>query len=179
VTSVGCYNEIDDHDFQPRDGFMKIGVLSDTHGEVGATRHALQALAHKGVEMLIHCGDVGVEVVPLLHEQTAHFVCGNIDDREALREAIQDPAHTLHEPLGAIEIEGLRIAFLHGDDVKLLRHTIQSGSWDLVCHGHTHAFAKTKQGRTVVLNPGAVSHTTQPSLAVVELPSMEIEQLML
>jgi uncharacterized protein len=158
---------------------MKIGVLSDTHGEVRATQRALLALEKIAVDVLIHCGDVGVEIVSLLEQQTTHFVCGNIDDPEALRAAIQAPAHRLHEPLGTIEVDGVRIAFLHGDDVKLLRHTIHSGHWDLVCHGHTHAFSKARQGRTLVLNPGAVAHTTQPSMAVVDLPSLDVEQLTL
>lgn len=155
---------------------MKIGVLSDTHGEVRATQRAIRVIEQQGVDVVIHCGDVGGEVVPLLEEHTVHFVCGNIDDPASLRAAVQAPAHQLHEPLGAIEIDGLRIAFLHGDDIKLLRHTIHSGHWDLVCHGHTHVFSKEKHGRTVVLNPGAVAHTSQPSMAVVDLPSLEVEQ---
>jgi len=158
---------------------MKIGVLSDTHGEIRATSRALEVLNSQGVDAIIHCGDVGIEVVPLLHGRIVHFVPGNIDDLEALREAITEPAHTLHEPLGVLEVEGRRIAFLHGDDVKLLRHTVHSGTWDLVCHGHTHVFARSQEGRTTVLNPGAVSRTGQPSTAVVELPSMEIRQLSL
>lgn len=156
---------------------MKIGVLSDTHGEVWATQRALKVLGDYGVDALIHCGDVGSEIVPLLCGMRAHFVCGNIDDPEALRTAIREPEHTLHEPIGSLEIEGVRIAFLHGDDVKLLRHTIHCGRWDVVCHGHTHAYAKTQLGGTLVLNPGAVAHTTQPSIAVMELPSFEVQQL--
>ncbi len=158
---------------------MKIGVLSDTHGEVSATQRAVRILHRQGVDIVIHCGDVGTDVVPLLHGLKAHFVCGNTDDPGVLREAIHEPAHTLHEPLGVLEVEGRRIAFLHGHDVRLLRHTIHSGHWDLVCHGHTHAFTQAKEGDTVVLNPGAVSHTTQPSVAVVDLASMEIKQISL
>jgi uncharacterized protein len=156
---------------------MKIGVLSDTHGEVSATRRALEVLRNHGVGVFIHCGDVGEEVVPLLKGLTTHFVCGNVDDANLLRGVLREPEHTLHEPLGVLEIEGCRIAFLHGDDVILLRHTIHSGHWDLVCHGHTHIFSQARQGNTVVLNPGAVSHTSQPSAAMVELPSMEVRHL--
>ena len=134
---------------------MKIGVLSDTHGEVGAAQQAIRILHEQHVGLAIHCGDVGAEVVPLLKGLPTHFVPGNMDDPERLREAITEPEHTLHEQLGTLEIEGRRVAFLHGDDVKLLRHTIHSGHWDLVCHGHTHAFSSGFEGRTLVLNPGA------------------------
>ena len=60
---------------------------------------AVQILNGQGVEVLIHCGDVGPEIVPLLGGMTAHFVCGNIDSLDALRNAIRETAHTLHAPL--------------------------------------------------------------------------------
>ena len=106
---------------------MKIGVLSDTHGEMGAVRQAIRILHEQHVGLAIHCGDVGAEVVPLLKGLPTHFVPGNMDDPEQLREAITEPEHTLHQQLGTLEIEGRRLAFLHGHDVKLLRHTIHSG----------------------------------------------------
>jgi uncharacterized protein len=156
---------------------MKIGVLSDSHGAVDSVQRALQILDGLQTRMVIHCGDVGVEAVPLFSGVRTHFVCGNMDSAEGLREAITDPAHTLHEGLGTLEIEGRRMAFLHGHDVKLLRHTIHSGHWDLVCYGHTHVFSSGIEGRTLVLNPGALTRTNHPSLAVVELPSLEVTEL--
>jgi putative phosphoesterase len=156
---------------------MKIGVLSDTHGETQSVRQAVRVLNQLGVSLLIHCGDIGLEIVPLLNGLRTHFVYGNIDDADQLRQAIVDPNHTLHDQLGTLEIEGRRVAFLHGHDVKLLRHAIHSGHWDLVCHGHTHAFSRSMEGKTLVLNPGALARTSHPSLAVVELPSLEVTQI--
>jgi uncharacterized protein len=156
---------------------MKIGVLSDTHGEVQGIQQAIRILDGLGVSLLIHCGDVGLEVVPLLKGRRMHFVYGNMDDPAQLRQAITEPQHTFHDRLGTLEIEGRRVAFLHGHDVKLLRHTIHSGHWDLVCHGHTHAFSSSVEGQTLVLNPGALARTSQPSLAVVEMPSLEVTHI--
>ena len=53
-----------------------------------------------------------------------------------------------------------------------LRNTVQAGEWDLVCYGHTHAAKQHRQGRTLVLNPGALYRATPHSLAVVELPEL-------
>jgi putative phosphoesterase len=156
---------------------MKIGVLSDTHGDIRVVQRAIQILQSLRVDLTIHCGDVGAEIVPLFEGLPTHFVYGNIDDRERLREVITDPKHTLHDKLGTLEIEEKRVAFLHGDDVKLLHHTIHSGHWDLVCHGHTHAFSSLREGETLVLNPGAVGRTAHPSLAVVELPSLTVTEI--
>lgn len=158
---------------------MKIGVLSDTHGDTGVAERAIRVLHSQQIDLAIHCGDVGVEVVPLLKGLTTHFVYGNMDDPAELREAIAEPEHTLHEQLGTLEIEGRRLAFLHGHDVKLLRHTIGSGHYDLVCHGHTHSYSRTVQGRTLVLNPGALGRTSRPSLAVVDLTSLEVSEIAL
>ena len=158
---------------------MKIGVLSDTHGEVRATQRAVDVLKQECVALVIHCGDVGNEVVPLLKGVVAHFVRGNMDDPQMFGDLIDDPGHTFHDRIGSLEVEGCRVAFLHGDDVKLFRNTVYSGRFDLVCYGHTHAFALTKEGSTLVLNPGAVSRSSQPSLAVVELPSLDVRQILL
>ncbi|MEN6451547.1 MAG: metallophosphoesterase family protein, partial [Thermoguttaceae bacterium] len=105
------------------------------------------------------------------------FVDGNMDNAGELRAVISAPEHTFHDQFGSIEIEGRRVAFLHGNDVQLLHHTIHSGEWDLVCHGHTHAFANGRQNETVVLNPGALTRTPRPSMAVVELPSLEVTEI--
>ena len=158
---------------------MKLGLISDTHGDVRSTRRALQLLDTFQVDVILHCGDCGCEVLPLFAGRKLHVVAGNIDDFDSLRAAIVDPAHTFHGELGELEIEGCRISLLHGHDVTLLRHTCQSGRWDLVCHGHTHAFSRSREGATLVLNPGAVSRTSFPSLAIVELPSMEVTEISL
>ena len=156
---------------------MKIGVISDTHGDVEASQCALRILDSWNVSLTIHCGDVGAEVLPLLAGRRFHFVCGNMDACDSLAQQITDPEHTFHDQFGTLEIEGCRVAFLHGHDVKRLQHSIHSGQWDLLCHGHTHAYSKSREGRTVVLNPGALSRTHCPSLAVVDLPSLEVIQI--
>jgi len=156
---------------------MKIGVISDTHGEIVPTQQALDILDRLQVGLTIHCGDIGPAVVHLLKGRQVHFVLGNVDDPDVLREAITEAKHTLHDQLGTLEIEGRRVAFLHGHDVRLLHHEIHSGCWDLVCHGHTHVFSSGRTGSTLVVNPGALSRTTSPSLAVVELPSMEVTEI--
>jgi putative phosphoesterase len=156
---------------------MKIGVLSDSHGNVAAVQRAIRILESMQVSLIIHCGDIGPNVISALAGLPTHFVPGNVDDLDRLREAIVDPLHTLHEQVGTLEIEGRRVAFLHGDDVQLLRHTIHSGHSDLVCHGHTHAFSRGFEGRTLVLNPGALTRTGRPSLAVVDLPSLEVTEI--
>jgi uncharacterized protein len=156
---------------------MNTGVISDTHGDARLTRRALDILDALQVDLVLHCGDVGIEILPLLGGRKVHLVAGNIDDADALRAVTADSGHTFHDQFGALEIEDCRVAIMHGHDVTLLRHTIQSGQWDLVCHGHTHVFSQSREGSTLVLNPGAVSRTSFPSMAIVELPSLMVTQI--
>jgi len=155
---------------------MRIGVVSDTHGHVLNTLAGVRMLESLDVELVIHCGDIGsTEIVSLFAPWPTHFVFGNVDhDRGGLEAAIKAAGKTCHGRFGSLELEGKTIAFLHGDDTALLRQTTTSGEYDLVCHGHTHVARQVKEGRTLVLNPGALYRATPHSIAVVELPSLEV-----
>jgi putative phosphoesterase len=154
---------------------MRIGVLSDTHGDFLRTLRAAELFAQWHVEEVLHCGDVGApELVWLLEAWPAHFVAGNVDDAAELERRVRAAGRTWHGRFGSLEFDGRKIAFLHGDDERLLRKTIQDGRWHLVCHGHTHVAAQRREGDVLVLNPGALHRTSQPSIAVVELPSLTV-----
>lgn len=147
---------------------MRIGVISDTHGHLANTQEAARLLAPHSPELVIHCGDVGnPRIIPSLSHWPVHYVLGNVDDDEApLRGMIEES-----------EIAGCRIAFLHSDDQALFRRTIDSGAWRLVCYGHTHKAEQHWDGPTLVLNPGAVYRASPHSIAVVELPSLNVKML--
>jgi putative phosphoesterase len=153
---------------------MRIGVVSDTHGHVPYTRAAVRMLESLQVELVLHCGDIGSpEIVELFSAWPTHFVFGNVDyDHLLLTAAIRAAGQTCHDLFGCLELEGKKIAFLHGDDTLRLGEASTSGEWDLVCHGHTHIARQLKQGRTLVLNPGALYRATPHSIACVELPSL-------
>ena len=154
---------------------MRIGVVSDTHGHVAYTRDAVRMLESLDVELVIHCGDIGsAEIVEMFAEWPTHFVFGNIDgDPRGLEAAILAAGGVCHGRFASLEIVGQKIAFLHGDDTALLRHVSTSGQWNMVCHGHTHIARKVKEGRTLVLNPGALYRATPHSIAYVEFPALE------
>jgi putative phosphoesterase len=127
------------------------------------------------VAEVIHCGDIGSpEIVPLFAAWPTHFVLGNVDhDEPPLREAIDRCGQTCHGRFGSIDRLGRKIAFLHSDDQRRFAETIHGGDWDLVCYGHTHVARQLRQGRTLVLNPGALYRATPHSIAIVDLPAVE------
>lgn len=155
---------------------MLLGVISDTHGHAANTRDAVRMFESLEVEALIHCGDIGTpEVIELLARWPTHYVLGNVDyDRQGLEMAIRNAGQTFHGTLGRIELAGRRIALTHGDNLPLLRSAIADGQADLVCHGHTHLAGWRDESRTRVLNPGAVYRANPHTVAVVELPTLDI-----
>ena len=158
---------------------MRLGVVSDTHGHVPHTRAAVERLAEQAVQVVLHCGDIGsTEIVPLFARWPTHFVFGNVDrNGPALRQAIEAAGQTCHGRLGELTLAGSRIALVHSDDHALFRRTVACGDYDLVCYGHTHAAEHHRQGRTLVLNPGALYRANPHTLAIITLPDLEVEYL--
>ncbi len=156
---------------------MKIAVVSDTHGHVPFTLEAVREIERRGVDLVIHCGDVGGgAVVALFAGLPTRFVVGNVDrDEAALRQAVVAAGLTFDGEFGEVEIAGKRVVFLHGHDGRRLSETIRGGGYDVVCHGHTHRRRWEAIGGTRVLNPGALFRANPHGFAVVTLPGLEVE----
>jgi putative phosphoesterase len=154
---------------------MRLGILSDTHGQVALTRNAVRMLESLDVETVLHCGDIGTpEVVELFTAWPTHFVFGNCDyDHAELAAAIKKAGQTCHGLFGDLEFAGVRIALLHSHERQRFRQTVDSDDYRVVCYGHTHVAAKDQRGDTLVLNPGAIYRANPHSIAVLDLPSVE------
>ena len=111
----------------------------------------------------------------LFQEWPTHYVLGNVDtDPRPLRAAIERMHGVYHGRFGTLEAGGRRIAFLHGDDERLLHETIAGGEYDLVCHGHTHVPKLEHVGKTLVVNPGALYRAPRRTIAIAQLPAMQV-----
>jgi putative phosphoesterase len=159
---------------------MKIGIVSDTHGRQRTTEIALKMLQHRGINYVLHCGDIDdAETVWLFHGFTAHFVFGNCDlDRASLRQAIEGIGGTLHEQWGHLELNGVKIAWTHGDDKRQFQDLERSGHFDYLFYGHTHVAAQHRAGPTLVVNPGALHRARLKTFVVLDLEKRELESLL-
>jgi len=153
---------------------MRLGILSDTHGHAQNTMDAVRMLKSLDVEELLHCGDLcSTEIPRLLSQWPTHYVFGNCDeDVRGMRLAIAAAGGLCHNWFGDITLGGRRIALLHGHEGKRFMQAIKSGDYDLVCYGHTHAAEHHQEGRTLVLNPGALFRANPHTVAIVDLESM-------
>jgi putative phosphoesterase len=160
---------------------MLIGVLSDTHGRADTVAKALAEFSARGVELLIHCGDIDdADTVAAFDGWTVHFVYGNCDwDRIGIKRAISAISGTLHDPFGHLELAGKQIAWLHGDKPGLKHDVEASGHYDYLFYGHTHVAEQHRVGRTLVVNPGALFRASQKACLVLDLPAGTIESILI
>jgi len=133
---------------------MRIGVISDTHDNVGATERAVSCFRENGVETVIHCGDfVAPPTIGLFSGLTLHGVLGNNDGEVAGLEAAFDSlgeGSTLHGRFADLEFDAARFAVLHGESLDDVGDHAESGEYDYVCYGHHHEREHDAVGETVV-----------------------------
>src|SRR5438445_13206280 len=158
---------------------MRIGIVSDTHGRHATVEIVVELLRQRRVYCVLHCGDIDdADTVWLFENLTTHFVFGNCDtERAGLRQAIYAIAGTLQEPFGNLELEGRKIAWIHGDDKRLLQEIENSGNFDFLFYGHTHHAEQHCTGPTLVVNPGALHRARPTTFAVLDLESGQLESV--
>ncbi len=140
---------------------MLIGAISDTHDNLPQVEKAVKYLNDQKVGLVLHAGDyVAGFVIPRFKQLNCKLigVFGNNDgDHELLKKRFSETTNcTIHDRFAQVEVEGYRIALLHGTETELLDAIINSGYFDAVIHGHSHNRSVEKRGKTLAINPGEV-----------------------
>ena len=165
---------------------MKVGLISDTHNHLRESRRALDLLLARGARHLVHCGDVGEDVVDLLsavcleHGIRAHVAVGNCD-RAHLEDApfLASPAGIERAEAPEFVLAGKRCLALHGDNETRLEEALAAGTYDYVFTGHSHAPADQRIGTTRRLNPGSPVRPRRgpPTVALLDLETDLVDWL--
>lgn len=145
---------------------MRIGIVSDTHDNQSNLKHALEALRPKGIEALVHCGDMtNPETALLLVEYRIIYVYGNVDAASGeIRRTLQYyDAQNFSGPIFSGTLGGSKVAVLHGHQPGLVDDLAQSGKFRFILHGHTHLRRCDQVGDTWVINPGALGGANRQS----------------
>jgi hypothetical protein len=150
---------------------IRIGVIADTHGlfDPAVRRH------FKGVDHILHAGDIGDQSVIEQLEQIAPVtaVSGNVDDDEQggfPSEAV-------------IELAGRRIAIRHilyegGKLTKDGRAFLDRERPDICIFGHTHQPKREWLGDMLLFNPGSAGpkrFTLPRGLGILTIEGVRIE----
>ena len=140
---------------------MKIGIMADTHDNLPLVDKAIEWLNRENVGIVLHAGDYIAPFTVVRFKQLKAKLIGvfgnNDGDHEFLKKRFADiKAAEIRGGFAEIVINGLKIALLHGEDEELLQSLINTESYDVVVHGHSHAARTHKKGKTIVINPGEV-----------------------
>jgi hypothetical protein len=138
---------------------MLIGVISDTHDNLPLVEKAVKYLNNQKVGLVLHGGDyVAGFVIPkfkLLNCKLIGVFGNNDGDHELLKKRFSETTNcTIHDRFATVELEGYRIALLHGDESELLNAIVNSGYFNAVIHGHSHIKSIENRGKTLAINPG-------------------------
>ena len=158
---------------------MKIGILSDTHGNIPATATAARIFSATGVGTVLHCGDIGssdilAELASVFHplDVPVYAVFGNVDLYSSDWKFF--PANLgvqLLGRFGEVELDGCRVALLHSDDQVRFHKTISSSTYDFVFSGHSHEVHDRTIGSTRCINPGTAGRGAPSTCAILDLTS--------
>ena len=158
---------------------MKIGIVSDTHGDLKALKKVLAAAGP--VDLWLHAGDYSQDA-PFIQAETGipvHAVCGNCDLYED-----RAPAEFL------MKQDGFTIAMTHGhryvwgNDYSRLMYWAQEKQADIVVFGHIHVPVNLTEQGILMINPGSPSRPRNgvPSFGILTLekgqkPQFTLHQL--
>ncbi len=155
---------------------MRIGVVADTHCPEFLPELPAEVFERlRGVELILHAGDVGDEQTLRRLAEIAPVTAVRGDHDRRLGEL---PARRV------VEVGGRRVGLIHGNRSRLLEEpwtflaTFALGSWwprgdqegwvrrrfgrvDAVVYGHTHAARAAIVDGALVFNPGAVYQVTR------------------
>ena len=158
---------------------MKIGVISDTHGNLNSIDNAVSMA--QDMDMWLHCGDCvpDAEYLQSLVDVPVYGVAGNCD---------WPMGSTVYERI--VEAEGHKIFLTHGHNYgvrytqEYVMEAAESQGADIAIYGHTHIVEYMK-GTILVLNPGSaarprdegrgsfvimeLTHNSEPNVTIIRM----------
>jgi len=136
---------------------MKIAILSDVHDNIWKLETLMGSLE---ADVLVFCGDF---CAPFTLAQIAegfsgpvHAVFGNNDgDQFLLARVARNFSHVvLHGDFAELELDSRQVVVTHYPHIG--QALARGGTYDLVCHGHSHERVVEQTGPTLRVNPGEV-----------------------
>ena len=152
---------------------MRIGIMSDSHGNTMAVDQAIQKAGQ--VDVWLHAGDLiqDAEYLSIVTGKEVIHVAGNCDW----------PQSSVPEEI-LIEKAGHKIFLSHGHiygvkrgNSDYYRAALAKGA-DVAIYGHTHVAEIDEKKNCLMINPGSVSHPRDgqaQSFMVLNLQGQEIK----
>ena len=138
---------------------MRAAVISDTHDAVFSVQEVLETIAAGGVDTIIHCGDMtAAYTAELFRDFCVYHAWGNCDyDTVGIQYALREckPGSQSDRWIKCV-FDGKLIAAVHDEHSRQFAELMDSGLFDYIFVGHTHRKSDRTEGKTRVINPGAI-----------------------
>jgi putative phosphoesterase len=163
---------------------MQIAILSDTHNHLANLQKALRIIEDENIQTVIHCGDVTTtETLALLSPCKVILTYGNGDfsSGEMRNTLLRFNPGSYAGSVFQGEIDGLMIAVTHGHHLSQFQNLINSQQFDWIFFGHSHRREDRLQGRTRLVNPGALGglHKEERSFCILDTQTRQIRFILL
>ncbi len=168
---------------------MIIGVISDTHDSISATRRAVDYFNRERVGLVVHCGDF---VAPFTLKAFSGLKCklvgvhGNNDgDKPLLSSVASRLGFELHNGFYRFEIGGRGFIVFHGfssaNFTEKLSDALASSMGLNVIYGHTHRYRFERKGEHIILNPGEACGylSGYSTVALLDSDTLEVSRILL
>jgi putative phosphoesterase len=153
---------------------VKVGILSDSHDNLGSAADVLSVFLREGAEAILHLGDVCSPHVLEPFRSCGVPLVGVFGNNDADRAGLQAASGNRFQRGPHIcEIGGRRILMSHSFD-ELQGEIGDGGKFDLILFGHTHRPLTMRVGRALVINPGEACGfmSGRATCAVIDLETM-------
>lgn len=161
---------------------MQIAIFSDTHNDVYAVEKAIAEVRRREITHLVHCGDLTFRhILQPCQGLRIYLAYGNGDlDQQGISETLKSLNHESSSGLSQdFILDGQKFFVAHGDDTKIIRSALESGSYDWVLQGHTHRYRNESYGKTHWINPGALGgkQTEEASFVIISTENGSTERI--
>jgi hypothetical protein len=122
---------------------------------------AITRLNQEKAKIVLHAGDYVAPFTVVRFKQLKAKLIGvfgnNDGDHPFLKKKFAEiETAEIRGNFAEVKVDGLKIALLHGEEEELLQSLINTESYDIVVHGHSHEARIFKKGKTIIINPGEV-----------------------
>ncbi|MCW4048652.1 MAG: metallophosphoesterase [Candidatus Bathyarchaeota archaeon] len=136
---------------------MIIGLIADTHDNIYMIQKAVEKFNEERVSLVLHAGDY---IAPFtaqhfkpLNAQLIGVFGNNCAEHEHLKQVYGDIGVELRGYFTEVDVDGLKIALLHGHRKEDTDRAF-SGGYDIIVRGHTHRASIGEENGILVVNPG-------------------------
>jgi putative phosphoesterase len=159
---------------------MLIGLLSDTHNDIEATKRAIAIFQSRGIKTIIHAGDItSPRMLQYLKDFECYIVLGNGDliDSEEIDVKANELGMKSVDLKSEFELAGKKFFVFHGHDVPMYREAVASEKYNYIIKGHTHNFENYISNGCRIINPGAVYGHDESSIAILDVEADKVEKI--